>query len=130
MKVPKITYNDGAPQTLTFTYPPVQKPGAEAREALRHDTYATAGVGQHITERVDRFRSLQIDFVPAADIPAWERFIDFAILGNVFRYYPDSTSAEYTDYTLEDTGWDPKFAYRGGGGFYKFTLKLRKFVSA
>lgn len=136
MILPKITYNNGTPQTLAFTYPPIMKPGSEERDvsggsggnASRVDTIALNGNKQSINWRTDRFRTLQLDYVPAADIPAWEAFIDYAITGASFLYYPDATDSwASTEYTLEDQNWSPELNFKTtDGGMFKFTLRMRR----
>ena len=121
--VPKIVYNA---TTLNFSYPPVQKPNASLdRETQREDSITLTGLKQSIFVRTDEFWNLQMDFVPYADLAAWEGFIDWALQGNSFDYYPDSTSGTHTAYTLEDTGWKPQRAFFG---FVKFKLRFRKVV--
>lgn len=129
MLVPKIIYYPGTPSdpvTLNFSFPPVQKPGAaHQRSATRHDTVSSDGSAvQSITERIELFRTLQMDTVPNEDLPAWEAFIDYALTGGQFDYYPDaSDDLTYDIYTLADTDWNPAYAMRG---YSKFKLKLRK----
>lgn len=126
--VPKIVYDPGTGTVnLPFTYPPVQKSGAPDLEATRHDSISISGLKQTISERVDEFLPLQIDFVPLADLPAWEDFMRFALAGGEFLYYADATSVHAFVYTLEDTKWQPK---RNFYGISKFTLNMRKVVGA
>lgn len=124
MLLPKIVYNG---TTLNFTFPPVQKPGADERQAEREDVKSSSGILQSITEHVEKFRTLQLDAVPLADMPAWEAFIDYAIEGNPFTYYPDATNAAvHDDWTLADTGFKPVLANRG---YAKFSIKMRKVIA-
>jgi hypothetical protein len=105
----------------------MSKSGAPDLEATRHDSISISGLKQSITERVDEFLPLQIDFVPLADLPAWEDFMRFALAGGLFNYYPDHLLAGFTTYTLEDDKWQPK---RSFFGISKFTLRMRKVVGA
>ena len=109
--------------TLNFTYPPINKAGAADLEAVRHDTISISGLKQTITERIDEFLPLQIDFVPLADLPAWTDFMHWALAGGLFLYYADHTSVHAWVYTLEDTTWQPK---RNFFGISKFALRMRK----
>lgn len=121
--VPKIIYDPGTgPVTLSFTYPPIGKPGARPRSAIRHDSDTISGYRQSFVEHVDQFLTLSMDNVPQADETNWAAFIDYAITGGAFDYYPDATSMSFDTYTLQDTDWTPTFAYRT---MDKFTIKMR-----
>jgi hypothetical protein len=121
LRLPKIVYGSS---TLTFTYPPVNKPGGSLdREATREDSITLTGLKQSIFVRTDLYWNLQMDFVPIADLPNWEAFIDYALQGNQFDYYPDATLGSHITYTLDDQTWAPKRAFMGFG---KFSLRFRK----
>ena len=123
MLLPKIVYGSG-PTTLNFTFPPVNKPGTDELKAERTDTITSTGLKQSVFERTDTFKTLQMDYVPAADLANWAAFIAYAIEGGEFEYYPDATiSGTHATYTLEDTDWKPQRNFRG---YAKFTLVLRK----
>ena len=109
--VPQIVYNPGTgPQTLSFTYPPTKKPGSTLeRVAVRTDSDTLSGLRQSFFERVDQFWTL-----------------DMPLQGGSFDYYPDSTVASYTSFTLEDTQWNPKFAYIG---MVSFTMRFRLLIT-
>jgi hypothetical protein len=107
--------------TLAFTFPPVQKPRIDDRTAVRHDSYTSSGLRQSALERVDIIRHLQMDYVPWADLPAWEPFIDYAVTGGDFQYYPDATLTAFQTFELLDDGFTPSYNVRG---LTKFTLKL------
>lgn len=140
MAYPKIVY---AGVTLQFTYPPVKKPGgflgapwAYERQTVRHDSTTITGLRQAITERVEEFLTLAMDYVPFSDIDAWQAFMDYALLGHTFEFYPDSSLSTYITCSLDDAGdaggssnsnatigWKPVLAMRG---FISFTLYLRR----
>jgi hypothetical protein len=119
---PKIVYQG---VTLLFSYPPVMKAQTNKRSALRHDSVTLSGLRQSLWFRTDQFFEMQLDFVPQADIEDWATFIEYALQGGDFAYYPDRTQADFVSFLLEDTDWDPKFAFRN---MDKFTLTLRLFV--
>lgn len=129
MAYPKIVYNG---RNLNFTYPPVQKPGShdsngDQRTADRNDTLSISGNRQTIFKRTDHFRALQMDNVPMADLIYWAAFIEWAIAGNPFTYYPDASLSAFDTWVLEDTDWNPKNNMGGvPGGTVKFSLKLRR----
>jgi hypothetical protein len=121
--IPKIQYDPGGGTvTLTFTYPPIQKPMLDDREAVRHDSMTSSGLRQIALERVDIIKPLQMENVPWGDLPDWQDFIDFAIEGGQFSYYPDATLTAFQTFELMDTSFSPKFNVRG---LSKFSLKLR-----
>lgn len=128
MILPKIVYNAGSGAvTLNFSYPPVQKPGADEKDATRHDTESSAGILQSVVERVVTFRTIQLDSVPQSDLAGWSSFMDWALSGGVFTYYPDATvGGTHDDWTLSDTSWSPVFAFKT---FAKFKLKMRKVIT-
>lgn len=122
--VPKLQYNPGTGViTLPFTYPPIQKSGAPDLTAVRNDSISISGLKQTMSERVDEFLPLQMEFVPLADLPAWQDFMHFALAGGLFNYFPDHLLTHFTTYTLEDSSWTPK---RNCFGISKFTIRMRK----
>ena len=122
MAYPKIVYGVG-PTTLNFTYPPVQKSGTFDREAIRYDTFTTTRIRQSILEAVDIKLTLTIEVVPFSDLPAWDLFMDFAIRGGQFAYYPDSALSTFNTYDMEDTTYKPKLNVRS---FDKFSFTIRQ----
>jgi hypothetical protein len=124
--IPKISYNPGTGAvTLPFTYPPMGKSGTNDLEVQRNDSFSVSGVKQSVYTRTDEFIPLSMDFVPLADLPAWESFVQFAISGGQFNYYPDATLSSFTTCTLEDKTWQPKRSFYG---ISKFTLRFRKVI--
>ena len=94
MANPAITYDPGSGLvTLNFSFPPVSKPGADDRNAVRNDSITCSGLKQSMWQRTDIFKTLQMDFVPMDDLVAWEAFLDYALQGGEFNYYPGGTSA-------------------------------------
>lgn len=127
MLLPKIIYDAGAGAvTLNFTYPPVQKPGADKKHAERHDATSSGGLVQSVIERKETYRTLQMDFVPQSDLADWEAFFDYAVTGGSFDYYPDATSGTHDSWTLQDTDWDPARAFMGTA---KFKFQMRRVIT-
>lgn len=120
MAYPKIVYNT---TTLLFSFPPVDKPGANELVAERHDSYSTSGLKQSVWERTDEYLELQMKFVPQTDLAAWTAFLQWALQGNSFYYYPDADVDSFTTFTLDDTSWKPGFNFKT---ISKFTLRMRK----
>lgn len=104
--IPKIEY--GSPVvTLSPTLPPIKKPGfypAADHEGVGSATLSLSGLKQVMWIRTDTFYHLIMDAVPWADVPAWQAFIDYALEGNTFLYYPDATGTAYDEFWLEDSG--------------------------
>jgi len=127
MAYPKIVYTSvGGTTTLNFTYPPRRVP-AYVYEATRHDNVSSAGVRESLVERLDQFTTLEMDWVlSGADVTAWSSFMQYAMTGGPFSYYPDSSQAAFTNYWLEDTNWNA--AYKAPGK-YTFKTKLRQVVT-
>jgi hypothetical protein len=128
---PKIMYDAGAgPVTLLFSYPPVEKPGphdghGDDRQAQRMESITLSGRKQIFYIRTDKFRNLHMKFVPNEDLVDWSAFMDYALTGGQFDYYPDADVGTFTTYTLEDMEWKPERAFFG---FVSFDLTMRQFV--
>ena len=127
MANPQIVYNPGAGTvTLPFTYPPTGV-AAYNSVATRHDNVSSAGVRETILERVDAFLELEMNTVlSGADAANWNSFMQYALLGGPFSYYPDSSQAAFTNYWLEQTSWLASYARPGQ---FKFKLKFRQVVA-
>lgn len=129
--IPKIVYGT---TTLTFSFPPVNKSGTQDRIAQRNDSISLSGLKQSLWWRTDKFLNLQMDFVPLADLPAWEDFIDYSLQGGEFSFYPDATLAGFTVYTLDDSSSDTGTVSftptRNVVGITKFTLRFRRVIGA
>ena len=127
MSNPKIVYDPGTgPTTLTFLRQPRKVPAYEYN-ALRHDNISSAGVREAVLERIDTFLELEMDWVAiGADVQAWNQFMQFALGGGQFGYYPDASLPGFTNYWLEDSNWTA--AYKSPG-LYSFKLKFRQVVS-
>jgi len=128
LAIPKIVYTPVgriSPSTFNFSRPP-RNVAAYNRRATRHDNLSTAGVKEVIVERVDNFLEITMEWVSiGADVNGWDAFMQNALLGVQFSYYPDGTQSAYTNYTLEDTDWVP--AYRTPGQ-YSFKVVFRQVI--
>ncbi len=127
MANPKIVYDAGAgPVTLNFQRPPRFVPAYDYG-SVRHDNVSSAGVREAIYERADQFFEFEMEWVAiGSDIQAWNSFMQYALKGGQFSYYPDSSLTTFTNYWLEDTNWTA--AYKSLGQ-YTFKLKLRQVVT-
>ncbi len=125
MANPKLVYTPagGTEQTLNFTFPPRQLPGYQ-KVAVRHDNVSTAGVRESVLERTDEFLEFTMEFIKTGtDLANWQAFLDHALTGAAFTYYPDSTQTGFGIYLLEDTEAAIKWK---APGMYTLSLKLRK----
>lgn len=139
--IPKIIYNPGSGNiTLTFTFPPVQKGTMErstegnaissnSGNQSRSDSVTLSGLVQSLWFRTDWFKTIQMDFVPFTDAPKWKAFIDYAMTGGQFDYYPDAATGVFQTMQMEETDWNPEFAFSAPDpaylGFMKFSMKMR-----
>lgn len=126
MGFPKIVYTPagGTEQTLNFVFPPRQVPGFQ-KTAVRHDNVSTAGIRESVLERVDEFLEFTMDFIQSgADLAGWQAFLDHALTGAAFAYFPDASApGGFTNYTLEDS--EAPIEYKAPG-IYQLRLKMRK----
>ena len=127
MAYPKIVYTPtgGAEQTLNFTSAPRQQPGY-SKSAVRHDNISTAGVRESVLERIDTFLELNVDYIQAGnDLANWSAFLDHALTGASFAYYPDALQAGFINCLLEDTGETVAYV---APGVYSAKVKFRQQV--
>ena len=127
MSNPQIVYDPGTgPVTLAFVRPPSKVPAYDY-SAVRHDNISSAGVREAVLERIDAFLELEMPWVGVgADVQAWNQFMQFALSGGQFGYYPDASQAAFTNYWLEDTNWTAGYK---APGQYSFKLKFRQVVT-
>lgn len=126
LTVPKIVYPSGGGTTLTFAFPPRNLP-YKTYEAVRHDNVASSGAVERIYERRDEFLPIFMEYVRiGSDVAAWDTFVQYALAGGSFDYYPDSTVGTSDVYILADTNWNAAFKQLG---MHTFSLKLRKATS-
>lgn len=122
-----IVYDSGAgPTTLNFERLPRHVP-VYMYEAIRHDNVASSGVRESVTERIDQFFQLEMEYVAAGpDVNNWAAFMKYALSGGQFSYYPDSTQSSFTNFWLEGTSWTAEYK---SAGQYTFSLKFRQAVT-
>jgi hypothetical protein len=126
MAFPKIVWPVSGSNTLQFTYPPRSVP-AYSMVATRHDNVASSGVRESILERIDNFLDLDMQAVlSGSDVAAWDTFMQYALTGASFSYYPDASQSGFTNYWLEDTSWNAGYK---APGIYTFKLKFRQVVT-
>jgi hypothetical protein len=120
---PKITYVSGGTQTLTFVRGP-QNFACDWTPRV-HDNLSTSGAAR---ERVVEGMDLIISFgmanhIVQDDLPGWELFMAFALAGGSFKFFPDSTNAEYYNCCEESGEWNLRLnAPKKYGASYKFRI--------
>ena len=128
LAIPKIVYTpigSLTPSTFNFARQP-RNLAAYNRVAKRHDNLSTAGVKEVVVERVDNFLEFDMPWVAiGSDVNGWDSFMQNALQGVPFSYYPDGTQSAYTNYTLEETGWRPEYK---APGQYSFRMVFRQVV--
>lgn len=103
MSLPKVVYNPGSGNvTLTFVRGPRQFTCYYS--ARVHDNLATGGLRERVVEAKD----ILIEFeMPALrltdDFDDWASFMDHALAGNQFTFYPDASLATYYHCVSDDT---------------------------
>jgi hypothetical protein len=125
MANPKIVYTPagGSEQTLNFALPPRDVP-AYQKVAVRHDNVSAVGIRESVLERTDEFMEFSMDFIKSGtELANWQAFLDHALTGAAFAFYPDASLSTFTNYLLEDS--DVTVA-RKAPGVYSLTMKMRK----
>jgi hypothetical protein len=91
---------------------------------VRHDNVSSAGLRESVLERVDEFLEVTIENIRAgADLANWRAFLDHALTGAPFAYYPDAGATAFENFTLEDTEARIEFQ---APGLYMLELRFRK----
>jgi len=114
-----------ASTTLTFRYPPRFKP-SYAKSAVRHDNVASSGVKEVVYERTDNFIEFDMEWILAADRAGWQSFLDFALEGGAFDYYPDASLSAFDAYVFENM--DARLAWKAPSVDTLTGVKMRKRV--
>ncbi len=127
MANPKIVYDPGTGlTTLSFLRQPRKVP-AYYSEIARLDNVATSGVRESLSLRTDNFLEFEMEWVGiGTDVNAWNSFMQFALKGGQFSYFPDSALTAFTNYWLEDTTWKPGYKVPGQ---YTFRMKFRQVIT-
>ena len=70
---------------------------------------------------------ISLDWIRSgADLANWQAFLDYALTGDVFAYYPDASVASFVNCLLEDSETRIEFK---SPGIYSLTLKFREAIS-
>jgi hypothetical protein len=84
-------------------------------------------VRESVLERIDTFLEINVDYIQAGgDLAGWTAFLDFALTGAAFAYYPDASQPAFINCLLEDTGETVAYV---APGFYSVKVKFRQQVS-
>lgn len=121
---PKIVYTPvgGSETTLSFGAP-ARFVALYSRAAARHDNVATAGIRESLLERIDDFLEFTVEWIRTSEIGVWQDFLNHALTGAAFAFYPDAGQTGFTTYLLEDL--EAKLEWKAAGT-YKLALKMRK----
>ena len=79
--------------------------------------------------RTDQRLSIMMNYVAIGDdVAAFDTFMDYAMQGGPFNYFPDADVNQSDVYALDPstTDWKPEFACFQ---YFKFTLTFRKEVA-
>jgi hypothetical protein len=77
-----------------------------------------------VLERVDEFLEINQDWIRAGtDLANWQAFLDHALTGAAFAFYPDASVASFVNCLLEDT--EARIEFKAAG-VYSLTLKFRQ----
>lgn len=131
---PKIVYPSSVlfpptPTTLNFKYQP-RHVQFFSYEAVRHDNRASSGVQEVIYERTDEFFNADMEYVTTSDsdVANWQTFLQSAIQGIPFDYYPDPVGAPttFTTYFADDKNYAAEYK---APGVWTFSMKWYKYVT-
>jgi len=127
MAFPKIVWPTGGANTITFTWQPLQLTPVH-KEAVRHDSIASAGDQQSVLERIENLQILRMHFIGTAALENnWAPFFDSALAGTAFDYYPDAAVGTFTTYHLTALAIEPQWDYNDPTeAVYRFELAMRK----
>ena len=110
MSAPKVVYDPGTGVvTLAFVRGPMDFLPEWA--AVVHDNVASSGAAR---ERVVENRGIVLPFVMPAltvgggDLAAWMMFMDWAIGGGGFKFYPNQALTDWYNCVDELGGWQPR----------------------
>src|SRR5438876_3595722 len=119
--LPKIVYPSGGANTLQFAYWPRFYTGGY--RTTRHDNVASSGVQERIWERTDVVLMFSMEYVKGtlpypgtgSDLLNWDAFVQYALKGGAFDYYPDpiGTPTDIRTCFLEHTNYEPKWKSLG-----------------
>lgn len=111
--------------TLSFLRQPRKVPGFSLT-GIRHDNRATSGVQEVVYERTDDTLNFDMEYIAVgSDIAAWETFIESAISGVPFDYYPDATLTPYVSCFMDNKEVAADYRFPGQYKIMKFSFYKR-----
>jgi hypothetical protein len=114
MSCPKVTYQpESTLITLQFVWGPQNFISYSA--AVAHDNLATGGTKERVVERVDTMIQFDMQAIKLADVPGWQAFMDWALAGGEFKFYPDASLSDYYNMVSDDQSFQ---LVRVGPGVY------------
>lgn len=127
MAFPKIVWPSSPATTLLFTWQPLAWTPVHT-EGVRHDTIASAGDQQSVLERLETLQVLRMHFIGYADlVNNWSPFLNSALAGDPFDYYPDAALGGFTTFILTDVITEPEWEFNNmTEAVYRLDLRMRK----
>lgn len=107
MSLPKVIYDPGSGNvTLLFLRGPRQF--ACFYSARVHDNLATGGLRERVVEAKDILITFEMPAIRVTDdYDDWATFMDWALAGGQFSFYPDaSLTSDYYHCVSDDTGFE------------------------
>lgn len=122
MALPKIVYNAGSgPVALNFVRGP--QDFSCYYSARVHDNLATSGVRERVMEARDILISFAMTHLRIEeDLAAWSVFMQFALGGAQFDFYPNNDLGDFYHCVIEGDLFEPR---RTGPGYYGASFRLR-----
>ncbi len=113
---------------LIFQYPG-RNVSTYGPEVIGDEAMSKYGDYEAVVERVDNFITFDMPFIAVgSDAAAWQTFLDYAKLRQLFDFYPDLDDSTY--HVCRITGKVPGLLYSGKPGFMKLaTLTLREEIT-
>jgi hypothetical protein len=125
LSLPKIVYPSGGASSFTFHLPPRMVPYRDYA-VVRFDNRASSGVTESLFVRQDDYIAFTMEYVwNDQDVANWDAFMQVALTGETFDYYPDAAGAGFTTCLLEATTWTAAYKQLGA---YTFQCRFRKWV--
>lgn len=122
MSFPKIVYNAGGGNvTLSFARPPQDFTSYAA--PVVHDNIATSGQKERLLEYRHQFIAFTMPYLRVpGDLIEWGAFMDWALGGGEFDFYPDAALATFFTCTVEGDRFEPR---RNAPGQYSADFLFR-----
>jgi len=123
----KFTWPASTEANNFTTAEPLNKIPFDSQKAVRYDNVSSYGILDVIVERVESFIDVEANYVfKSIDATNWDTFMQYAVQGGAFYYYPDSASGTKIQVTMVEK--DFNLAYKAMG-LYSFKFTMRKVIT-